>query len=38
VNQSFRLSVADTFKTWSVMETLLSLVAFGFISILWVVT
>ena len=38
VSQSFRLSVADTFKTWSVMETLLSLVGFGFVSALWVVT
>ena len=38
VNQSFRLSVGDTFKTWSVMETLLSLVGFGFVSLLWLVT
>jgi GntP family gluconate:H+ symporter len=38
VSQSFRISVADTFRTWSVMETLLSLVGFGFVSILWVVT
>ena len=38
VSQSFRLSVADTFKTWSVMETLLSLVGFGFVSLLWLVT
>lgn len=38
VSQSFRLSVADTFKTWSVMETLLSLVGFGFVSILWLIT
>jgi GntP family gluconate:H+ symporter len=38
VSQSFRLSVGQTFKTWSVMECLLSAVAFGFISILWVVT
>lgn len=38
VNQSFRLSVADTFKTWSVMETLISVVAFVFISLLWLVT
>jgi GntP family gluconate:H+ symporter len=38
VSQSFRLSVVDTFKTWSVMETLLSLVAFGFVSVLWLVT
>jgi gluconate:H+ symporter, GntP family len=38
VSQSFRLSVGDTFKTWSVMETLLSLVGFGFVSILWLIT
>jgi gluconate:H+ symporter, GntP family len=38
VSQSFRLSVADTFKTWSVMETLLSVVGFGFVSLLWLVT
>ena len=38
VSQSFRLSVADTFKTWSVMETLLSLVGFGFVSVLWLGT
>ena len=38
VNQSFKLSVAETFKTWSVMECLLSVVAFVFISMLWVVT
>jgi GntP family gluconate:H+ symporter len=38
VSQSFKLSVADTFKTWSVMETLLSLVGFGFVSLLWLVT
>src|SRR3954451_12299569 len=38
VSQSFRLSVADTFKTWSVMETLISVVAFVFISVLWLVT
>jgi GntP family gluconate:H+ symporter len=38
VNQSFRLSVGDTFKTWSVMETLISLIGFGFVSILWAVT
>ena len=36
VNQSFRLTVGQTFKTWSVMETLISVIAFGFISILWV--
>jgi gluconate:H+ symporter, GntP family len=38
VNQSFRLTVGQTFKTWSVMETLISLIGFGFVSILWVVT
>ena len=38
VKESFRLTVGQTFKTWSVMECLLSLVAFGFISVLWVVT
>jgi GntP family gluconate:H+ symporter len=30
--------VGQTFKTWSVMETLISVVAFGFISLLWAVT
>ena len=38
VNQSFKLTVGQTFKTWSVMETLISVVGFGFVSILWVVT
>jgi GntP family gluconate:H+ symporter len=38
VNQSFKLTVGQTFKTWSVMECLLSVIAFIFISILWVVT
>jgi GntP family gluconate:H+ symporter len=38
VSQSFRLSVADTFKTWSVMETMISVVAFAFVSVLWLVT
>ena len=38
VNQSFRLTIAETFKTWSVMECLLSVVAFGFVSLLWAVT
>jgi gluconate:H+ symporter, GntP family len=38
VNQSFRLTVGQTFKTWSVMETLISLVSFGLISVLWAVT
>jgi GntP family gluconate:H+ symporter len=35
VNQMFRLTVGQTFKTWSVMETLVSLVAFGFTSLIW---
>ncbi len=38
VSQSFKLSVGDTFKTWSVMETLISVVGFGFVSLLWLVT
>lgn len=38
VNQSFKLSVGDTFRTWSLMETLISVVAFVFISVLWLVT
>jgi GntP family gluconate:H+ symporter len=38
VNQSFRLTVGETFKTWSVMETLVSIVSFAFVSILWLVT
>jgi gluconate:H+ symporter, GntP family len=38
VNQSFRLTVGQTFKTWSVMETLISVMAFGLISVLWVLT
>lgn len=38
VNQMFRLSVVQTFKTWSAMETLVSLVGFGFTSLLWAVT
>jgi len=38
VNQSFKISVGDTFKTWSVMETLISVVSFVFISGLWLVT
>jgi GntP family gluconate:H+ symporter len=38
VNQSFKISVGDTFKTWSVMETLVSVVAFAFISVLWLIT
>jgi GntP family gluconate:H+ symporter len=38
VNQMFRLSVGQTFKSWSVMETLVSLVAFAFVSLVWVLT
>ncbi len=38
VNQSFKLSVGQTFKTWSVMETLISVIGFGFVSLLWLVT
>jgi GntP family gluconate:H+ symporter len=38
VKESFRLTVGQTFKTWSLMETLLSLVGFGFVSLLWAVT
>jgi GntP family gluconate:H+ symporter len=37
VNQSFRLTVGETFKTWSVMETLISLIGFGFVSVLWLI-
>jgi GntP family gluconate:H+ symporter len=38
VNQSFKITVPQTFKTWSVMETLISVVGFAFVSILWLVT
>jgi gluconate:H+ symporter, GntP family len=38
VNQSFRLTVGQTFKTWSVMETLISVIGFAFVSLLWAVT
>jgi GntP family gluconate:H+ symporter len=38
VKEMFGLSVGQTFKTWSVMETLVSVVGFGFISLLWVIT
>jgi GntP family gluconate:H+ symporter len=34
VKELFGLTVGQTFKTWSVMETLVSLVAFGFIMLL----
>jgi gluconate:H+ symporter, GntP family len=38
VNQSFRLTVGQTFKTWSIMETICSVVGFGFVSALWALT
>ena len=38
VNQSLKLTVGQTFKTWSIMETLISVVGFGFVSLLWVAT
>jgi len=38
VKEMFGLSVGQTFRTWSVMETLVSVVGFGFISLLWVIT
>jgi GntP family gluconate:H+ symporter len=38
VKESFRLTVGQTFATWSVMETLISVVAFAFVSLLWLVT
>jgi GntP family gluconate:H+ symporter len=38
VNQSFKLTVGQTFKTWSVMETLISVIGFGFVSLLWAIT
>jgi GntP family gluconate:H+ symporter len=38
VNQSFKLTVGQTFKTWSLMETVLSIVAFLVIDLLWAVT
>ncbi len=37
VKESFGISVGQTFKTWSVMETLISVVGFVFISLLWLV-
>ncbi|GAB2480710.1 gluconate:H+ symporter [Jatrophihabitans fulvus] len=37
VSQSFKIGVGDTFKTWSVMETLISVVGFAFISVLWLI-
>lgn len=38
VKESFGLTVGQTFKTWSVMETAVSLVGFGFIMALSLVT
>jgi len=38
VKELFGLSVGQTLATWSVMETLLSLVGFGFVDLLWVLT
>ena len=38
VSQSFKLTVGQTFRTWSVMETLISVVSFVLISLLWLVT
>jgi GntP family gluconate:H+ symporter len=38
VSQSFKLDVGQTFKTWSVMETLISVIAFVFVALLWWVT
>lgn len=35
VKELFGLTVGQTFKTWSVMETVVSLVGFGFVSVLW---
>jgi GntP family gluconate:H+ symporter len=35
VKELFGLTVGQTFKTWSVMETLVSLVGFGFVSLLY---
>jgi GntP family gluconate:H+ symporter len=34
VKESFGLTVGQTFKSWSVMETAVSVVAFGFIMLL----
>lgn len=38
VKESFGLTVGQTFKTWSVMETAVSLVGFGFVMLLSVLT
>ena len=34
VKEYFNMTVAQTFKTWTVLETLISVVAFGFVLIL----
>ena len=34
VKQYFNMTVAETFKTWTAMETILSIVALGFILLL----
>jgi GntP family gluconate:H+ symporter len=34
VKQYFNMSVTETFKTWTVMETLLSVIGLGFILLL----
>ncbi|MGY2498308.1 GntT/GntP/DsdX family permease, partial [Klebsiella pneumoniae] len=34
VKQYFNMTVAETFKTWTAMETILSIVALGFIMLL----
>jgi len=38
VKELFGLSVGQTLATWSVMETLLSLVGFGLVELVWVLT
>jgi GntP family gluconate:H+ symporter len=38
VSQSFKITVPQTLKTWSVMETLISVVGFALVSILWLIT
>jgi GntP family gluconate:H+ symporter len=37
VKELFGLSIGQTFKTWSVMETLVSLVGFGFVEVLYAI-
>ncbi len=34
VKEYFNMTVAQTFKTWTVLETLISVIAFGFTLIL----